>query len=215
MTSSAGKTGKKSMSARFPDKLVPTPKKLQDLFRQQNGSAFRITRRDIRLLSAWESAVRPQLLARSSKPTAEPHRWRLPDEREGLVHRFTIPAGASRPEIRCPHCGEVARKGIVKDLKGYLKMGFYPDGTLGELFLTMDRAGSQLRGFTDGLMFSLSVGLQHGIPLRRYIDHFRNTQFPPHGFIASADEDLQGFASSILDYVAKYLNSRFPAGHTK
>jgi len=129
-----------------------------------------------------------------------------------MVHRFRIPGAAGQEKIKCPHCGKVAREGHTRDLKGYLKMGFYPDGTLGELFLTMDRAGSQLRGFTDGLMFALSVGLQYGIPLKQYVEHFRNTKFPPHGFVASEDAQLQGFASSILDYVAKYLAARFPVG---
>jgi len=203
------------LSARIPDKLVPAPKKLQDLFKLHNGHSFRISRRDRKLLTAWEDDVRPALLANSSQPTARPYRWHLPDERAGLVHRFRIPGAINEPEILCPHCGKVAKEKHVRDLKGYLKMGFYPDGTLGELFLTMDRIGSQLRGFTDGLMFAMSVGLQHGIPLAAYLHHFRNSQFPPQGFIASDDEDLRGFASSVLDYVAKFCHARFPHGKRK
>ena len=97
-------------------------------------------------------------------------------------------------------------------MKGYLTMGTYSDGKLGEIFLKIDKKGSFTSGIMDGLMLILSIGLQHGVPLGVFTKHFRHTKFLPAGMTEGAPSEIKGFSDSILDYLGKYLEYRYPNG---
>ena len=68
---------------------------------------------------------------------------KLPRDRSGVTHRFTING----------------------HLKGYITANCYPDGRLAEVFLVMDRVGTLERGMSNALAVMVSMALQHGIPL--------------------------------------------------
>ena len=52
------------------------------------------------------------------------------------------------------------------------------------------------------MAISVSVGLQHGIPLEVYADKFVATRFGPAG---PTDNPAIRRASSVLDYIFRYL----------
>ena len=54
----------------------------------------------------------------------------------------------------------------VADCEGYVTVGEYDDGRPGELFLKVSKQGSTLAGIMDAFSISVSLGLQHGVPLR-------------------------------------------------
>jgi len=57
----------------------------------------------------------------------QPHRRRLPDERQALTHKFSIGGH-----------------------EGYITVGMYEDGTPGEIFVVMSKEGSVVSGMMDG-----------------------------------------------------------------
>lgn len=120
-------------------------------------------------------------------PPAPPPRSKLPDVREGITHRFQIGFGD---------------EAVV----GYLTVNWYPNGKPGEVFLTISKEGSALSGILDGWAVMVSLGLQHGFPLSTIIQKYLYTRFEPNGMTTNPDIPV---ATSILDYVARWLGMRF------
>ena len=106
-----------------------------------------------------------------SRPPAA-NRHRLPDERVGLTHHFSI-AGH----------------------EGYLTVGLYPNGQPGEIFIRMAKAGSTIAGLMECFGTVVSVSLQHGVPLKVLCDKLLHTWFEPSGW--TGNEEL-GYAKSII-----------------
>jgi len=50
----------------------------------------------------------------------------------------------------------------------YVEVGFYEDGRPGEVFLKAAKYGTMIRDVFDALAITLSVSLQHGVPLSAY-----------------------------------------------
>jgi ribonucleoside-diphosphate reductase alpha chain len=117
----------------------------------------------------------------SGPPRAVRHR--LPEERASLTHKFNI-AGH----------------------EGYITVGLYPNGQPGEIFIKMAKEGSTVSGLMDAFATSISLALQHGVPLKVLCEKFAHTRFEPSGW--SGNEKI-GFAKSITDYIFRWLQSRF------
>ncbi len=117
-------------------------------------------------------------------PTPEPVRRRMPAERESLTHKFSI-AGH----------------------EGYITAGKYPDGTVGEIFLTdIGKEGSTLRGMMNAFATAVSIGLQYGVPLEVLVNKFSYMRFDPEGM--TKNQEIP-FAKSMPDYIMRWLASRF------
>jgi ribonucleoside-diphosphate reductase alpha chain len=103
----------------------------------------------------------------------------------------------------------VTHKFNIAGHEGYLTVGLYPNGQPGELFITMAKEGSTVSGLMDSFALALSMGLQHGVPLKLFCDKFAHTRFEPSGW--SSNPDI-GFAKSIMDYIFRWLELRFLTG---
>ncbi len=90
----------------------------------------------------------------------------------------------------------------VSDLKGFMTVGEYEDGTPGELFIRVAKQGSTLSGIMDSFAISLSHGLQHGVPLKVYVKALLNHSYAPAG--VTDDPDIRT-ASSLTDYIFRRL----------
>ncbi len=90
----------------------------------------------------------------------------------------------------------------VADLKGFVTVGEYEDGTPGELFVRVAKQGSTLSGLMDSFAISVSHGLQYGVPLKSYVKTLSNMSFAPSGI---TDDPEIRTASSIIDYIFKRL----------
>lgn len=115
-----------------------------------------------------------------------PHRHRLPAERASITHKFSV-AGH----------------------KGYILVGLYPDGTPGELFLKVNKAGSTVAGLMNTIAIAVSTGLQHGVPLRFFVDKFSHVCFEPSGWTGN---QRIPYAKSLVDYIFQWLGQRFLDG---
>ena len=113
-------------------------------------------------------------------------RHRLPAERASVTHAFTVGG----------HEGSVT-------------VGLYPDGSPGEIFLRMTKEPSAVSGLLESLAAALSLGLQHGVPLRVLAEQFIETRFEPAGATGS---DQIPYARSILDYLFLWMEMRFLSG---
>jgi ribonucleoside-diphosphate reductase alpha chain len=89
----------------------------------------------------------------------------------------------------------------------YISAGEYDDGTLGEIFLTMSKAGSALRGLLDALAITFSLALQHGVPLACLVAALKNMRFEPAGDVIGSAEIER--ASSPVDFIAKQLEALY------
>ena len=90
----------------------------------------------------------------------------------------------------------------VADCEGYVHVGEFEDGRPGELFVKVSKQGSTLAGIMDAFSLSISLGLQHGVPLATYVRHYSNQRFEPAGI--TDDPDLR-IATSLIDYIFRRL----------
>jgi ribonucleoside-diphosphate reductase alpha chain len=135
-------------------------------------------------LNAAPARESPQQKDLSGPPAANRHR--LPDERVGLTHHFSI-AGH----------------------EGYLTVGLYPNRQPGEIFIRMAKEGSTIAGLMECFGTIVSVSLQHGVPLKVLCDKLSHTRFEPSGW--TGNEEL-GYAKSIMDYLFRWMELRFLSG---
>ncbi len=113
----------------------------------------------------------------------KPYRKRLSDERQAITHKFNVGGH-----------------------EGYITVGLYEDGQPGEIFLTMAKEGSVVSGLVDGFATAISLALQYGVPIEVLVKKFSHTRFEPSGM---TDNKEIPFAKSILDYIFRWLASRF------
>jgi ribonucleoside-diphosphate reductase alpha chain len=130
------------------------------------------------------SDARKKTEAAPAEADASPHesrpvRRRLPKNRTATVTRFSV-AGA----------------------EGYMTASEYPDDGVGELFLKLGKQGSTLAGVMDAFSMAISISLQYGVPLEKWVEKFTNMRFEPAGI--TDDPDIR-IASSVLDYVFRRL----------
>jgi ribonucleoside-diphosphate reductase alpha chain len=136
------------------------------------------------LLAAWRELTK---LGVYMSPPPSP-RFKLPDERAGKTFKIDIMA--------------------KEPFEGYLTTGNYTDGHLGEIFMCSHKMGSFVSGIMDAFATTMSVGLQHGVPIEWYIEKFKHTRFEPAG-MTKHPEITQ--ALSVLDYIMKWLELRYTA----
>jgi ribonucleoside-diphosphate reductase alpha chain len=129
-----------------------------------------------------QTATAKETASNTSKPS-DPVRRRLPDERRAITHHFSI--GGQ---------------------EGYLTVGVYEDASPGEIFVRMAKEGSTVSGLMDGFATVVSLALQYGVPLRILCGKLSHMRFEPSGWTGNPKI---GFAKSIMDYIARWLELRF------
>jgi len=107
-----------------------------------------------------------------------------------------------------PTHNSVTHKFSVNGHEGYLTVGLFDDGQPGEIFIKMSKEGSTLSGLIQGFCRAFSLAIQYGLPLSDAVERFRNMRFDPMGQTNNPNIPQ---ATSILDYVAQYLDYNFIA----
>lgn len=124
------------------------------------------------------------VLSNGAKPPAAGVRSPLSRERKSLTHKFEI-AGH----------------------EGYVTVGFYDNGQVGEIFLEgFGKDGSFIQCMMGCWAKSMSNSLQYGQPLVKLISNYLEMRFEPYG--ATSNPEVP-FAKSIPDYLARWLALRF------
>jgi len=91
---------------------------------------------------------------------------------------------------------------MVGNQQVYLRTGEYPNGDLGEIFIDMYREGAAFRSVLNCFAISISMGLQHGVPLEKFVEKFTFTRFEPSGFTSHPNVKM---CTSIVDYIFRVL----------
>jgi len=133
--------------------------------------------------------------------TVAAHTATTPTEVAEAVHDAVILKGAVRRELPKMRNSKTFSFRVA-DSRGFFTVGEYEDGTPGELFISVSKMGSTLRGLMDAFAISVSYGLQYGVPLKSYTRAFSHMSFAPSGI--TDDTELRT-ASSIVDYVFRRL----------
>jgi ribonucleoside-diphosphate reductase alpha chain len=134
------------------------------------------------------NTARPEAAAAPASATPAvavptPVRRRLPASRHAVCHKFDI-AGH----------------------EGYLHVGFYEDGTPGEIFIKMAKEGSTVSGLMDTIGVLTSMALQFGVPLEVLVQKFSHVRFEPSGFTKNPEIPI---AKSLIDYIFRFLGAQF------
>ncbi len=96
-----------------------------------------------------------------------------------------------------------SQKAAVGGHKLWLRTGEYDDGTLGEIAIGLQKESAAFRALMDNFAAAVSLGLQHGVPLERYVEAFTFTRFGPSGVVEG--DPAVPRATSLLDYVFRNL----------
>ncbi len=97
-------------------------------------------------------------------------------------------------------------KGKVGGQPVFLRTGEYRDGTLGEIFIDIAKEGATVRSLMNCFAISISIGLQHGVPLEEFVDKFIFTRFEPAGMV---DHPNIKSSTSIVDYIFRVLGYEY------
>ena len=120
----------------------------------------------------------------TQKSKREVERERLPEKRQGITLEARVGGN-----------------------KVYIRTGEYRDGRLGELFLDIEKEDPEYRALLRCFAIAISLGLQHGVPLKDWVDRFAFTQFDPSGPV-SGHPNLR-LATSLIDYVFRTLGLEY------
>jgi ribonucleoside-diphosphate reductase alpha chain len=134
--------------------------------------------------SAAQDAANQETQDLNAPPRAIRHR--LPGERASVTHKFELSGH-----------------------EGYITVGLYPTGQPGEIFIRMAKEGSTVSGMMDAFATSVSIALQHGVPLKLLCNKFAHTRFEPSGWTGNPQIRM---ATSIMDYIFRWLDLRFLSG---
>lgn len=152
---------------------------------------------------AWESGVKCVALYRDGCKRSQPLNG---GAKPAQVEPAPAPTPVAQPQRRSLPDDRASASAHKLSLGGhdlYMHVGYFDDGMPGELFVRMAKVGTTESCLLDALCQSVSVGLQYGVPLEKYLDKWLGTQFEPAGFTGA--EDIRS-ASSPLDLLAKKLN---------
>ncbi|MFH1425216.1 MAG: vitamin B12-dependent ribonucleotide reductase [archaeon] len=164
---------------------------------------------------AWEQGLKAVAIYRENSKHSQPLNTK---KTEGEVVKKEVELFGKRskmPQTR----RSITHKFDIAGHEGYLTVGLYDDGKPGEIFVTMHKQGSTIRGLIDAWATSVSLNLQYGGSVKELFKKFRYHKFEPAGFVRNVDGGaVDGqigqirTASSIVDYVSQFMMNNFGEG---
>jgi ribonucleoside-diphosphate reductase alpha chain len=175
----------------------------------------------------WKLGLKAVALYRDGSKSSQPLNAKADSEREEedeTPEETRAEAKALAPAIVAPvqewltppttrrHRLPKKRSGFTQEArvgghKVFLRTGEYVDGSLGEIFVDMHKEGAAFRSLMNCFAISVSMGLQHGVPLDAYVRQFTFTRFEPQG-IVEGHPNIK-FSTSIIDYVFRVLGVEY------
>lgn len=170
---------------------------------------------------AWEQGLKAVAIYRENSKRSQPlNTQKTEGERvkKDKEAKLEIAERIKLPQTR----KSVTHKFDINGHEGYITVGLYDDGRPGEIFVTMHKQGSTIRGLMDAWATSVSLNLQYGIPVETLFNKFRYSKFEPAGFVKNqtgGELDSKSpkirTASSIVDYVSQFMLNNFSSSAGK
>lgn len=148
-------------------------------------------------IDAWKRGLKAIALYRDNSKAFQPisdgkeqpavggiRKKRLPPTRKSITHKIEL----------------------LNGIEAYLTVSQYDDGTPGELFLNLSTGGSTLAGMADMWAIAISMGLQYGIPVDKFVEKFMGRTFEPGGY--TTNPEIQT-CTSLVDYIAQFLSKQY------
>lgn len=165
-------------------------------------------------IQSWKLGVKANAIYRDGSKLSQPLNTLSEDELEAIIeekekndivkiaeriiHRYI----AKRRRLPYRRTG-YTQKAKINGQSVYIRTGEYENGQIGEIFIDMHREGAAVRSLLNCFAISVSLGLQHGVPLEEFIDAFVFTKFDPSG-IVTGNEKIK-MATSVIDYIFREL----------
>jgi len=125
---------------------------------------------------------------------------------ERIIHKY-VAHRKRLPNRR----GGYTQKAKIGGQSVYLRTGEYENGQIGEIFIDMHREGAAFRSLMNCFAISISLGMQHGVPLEEFVDAFVFTKFEPSGPVFGNPHIKM--STSIIDYVFRELAVTYLGRH--
>ena len=165
--------------------------------------------------ASWKSMLKSIAIYRDGSKLSQPLSSLPPGSDAVADAILALEEGGGRagaPDRRTADAGRrplpSRRKGYTQKAKIgghslYLRTGEYGDGKLGEIFLDMHKEGAAFRSLLNSFAIAVSLGLQYGVPLEKYVDAFTFTRFEPNGVVAG--HQYIKMSTSVLDFIFRDL----------
>jgi ribonucleoside-diphosphate reductase alpha chain len=125
---------------------------------------------------------------------------------ERIIHKYV----AERQRLPTRR-GGYTQKAKIGGQSVYLRTGEYENGQIGEIFIDMHREGAAFRSLMNCFAISISLGLQHGVPLDEFVDAFVFTKFEPSGMVVGNPHIKM--TTSVIDYIFRELAVTYMGRH--
>lgn len=125
---------------------------------------------------------------------------------ERIIHKYL----AERQRLPTRR-GGYTQKAKIGGQSVYLRTGEYQNGQIGEIFIDMHREGAAFRSLMNCFAISISLGLQHGVPLEEFVDAFVFTKFEPSGMVMGNPHIKM--TTSVIDYIFRELAVTYLGRH--
>lgn len=156
---------------------------------------------------AYESGLKNVAIYRDGSKELQPLNVKPSDTTEASEETDLLEPAWSAIRKKLPDQRQsITKKFNVAGLEGYITIGFYESGDIGEIFIRTEKTGTTIQGILDGFATAVSLGLQYGVPLDTYISKFIGSKFEPAGY--TSDENVR-MATSVLDYIFKWIKTEF------
>ena len=149
-------------------------------------------------IHAWRKGIKGIAIYRDgSKRSAPIKTTKDKEEKAPEIQVTTEPYRRKLPDTR-------------ESLTHKFSIGKFEDGTPGEVFIQMSKAGSTINGLMDCVGTLVSLCLQYGVPLETLVKKFSHVRFEPEGM--TKNQHIP-FAKSVIDYVAREIGMEFIPGY--
>jgi ribonucleoside-diphosphate reductase alpha chain len=172
-------------------------------------------------LFAWEQGLKAVAIYRENSKRSQPlNTQKTEGEMIKKNQQQPVPTIVLGERKKLPQTHKsITHKFDIAGHEGYITVGLYDNGKPGEIFITMHKQGSTIRGLMDAWATSVSLNLQYGATVNALFGKFLHQKFEPSGFVKNSDGGELGSkmkiirsASSIVDYVAQFMLNSFGEG---
>lgn len=167
---------------------------------------------------AWELGLKAVAIYRENSKRSQPLNTQKTEGEMVKKKEVQIVHNVQRKKLPQTH-KSLTHKFEIAGHEGYITIGLYDDGKPGEIFITMHKQGSTMRGLMDAWATSVSLNLQYGVSVNDLFNKFLHQKFEPSGFVKNTaggelGERIKAIrtASSIVDYIAQFMLNNFGLG---